>query len=204
MAVADVDLERECGGATINHAIHHIDALLWYMGEAESVCATMAALDHEIEVEDFSAAIVQFQSGAVGQITSTVAAHHNLDRIEIFGSKASIALPRFVHAVRSRPNGFPVDNETHRRCIEEFAAAVELGAEGHAGQIADFVNAVATDGKPLVDGGEGRRSLELVTAIYKSASTGERVRLPIGPGDAFYTKEGLHANVVKFGPPRAS
>ncbi len=190
--------ERECGGATINHAIHHIDAFLWYMGEAEWVYATMGAVDHDIEVEDFSAAIVRFRSGATGQITSTVAARHNLDRIEIFGSKASLTLPWSVYAVASQPNGFPRANTEHKAAIEAFMADVELGPQGHAGQIADFLNALDTGGDPLVDGVEGRRSLELVTAIYKSASTGERVYLPIGPDDPFYTKEGLLANVVRF------
>lgn len=190
--------ERECGGATINHAVHHIDALLWYMGEAESVYATMDAVDHDIEVEDFSAAIVKFRSGAVGQITSTVAAHHNLDRIEIFGSKASVALPWSVHAVQSQPNGFPLANPELKEDIEAFMAGIQLGPQGHAGQIADFLDALESETDPLVDGVEGRRSLELVTAIYKSATTGERVQLPIGPADPFYTKEGLMANVVRF------
>lgn len=190
--------ERECGGATINHAIHHIDAFLWYMGEAEWVYSTMSAVDHDIEVEDFSAAIVQFRNGAIGQIMSTVAAHHNLDRIEIFGSKASVALPWSVHAVSSQPNGFPVANPAHKAEIEAFVSEAEPHPEGHAGQIANFLDALERGTDPLVDGEEGRRSLELVTAIYKSATTCERVYLPIGPSDPFYTKAGLMANVLRF------
>jgi len=190
--------EKECGGATINHAIHHIDGFLWLMGEPEWVIAEMDAVDHDIEVEDLSMAIVRFKSGAMGQITSTVAAMHNLDRIEIFGSKASLSLPWAVFSVTSHPNGFPKENAEYRDELRAHADRLALGPEHHEGQIVDFLRAVSGGGRPLVDGAEGRRSLELVTAIYKSATTGERAYLPLGPDDPFYTTEGIRRNVRRF------
>ena len=190
--------EQECGGATINHAIHHIDAFLWLMGEPEWVIAEMGAVDHDIEVEDLSMAIVRFRNGALGQITSTVAAMHNFDRIEVFGSKASLALPWALYSVASQPNGFPKANPEYVEKLQALADGLELGPQWHEGQILDFLEAVTTGKRPLVDGVEGRRSLELVTAIYKSATTGERVQLPLAPDDPFYTTEGLRANVVRF------
>jgi predicted dehydrogenase len=41
------------------------------------------------------------------------------------------------------------------------------------------VRAVRTGGKPLVDGEEGRRSVEVILAIYKAARTGKAVKLPL-------------------------
>ena len=83
--------EQECGGATINHAIHHIDAFLWLMGEPEWVIAEMGAVDHDIEVEDLSMAIVRFRNGA-----RTDHQHrrrmHNFDRIGV-RFEGELALP---------------------------------------------------------------------------------------------------------------
>ncbi len=53
----------------------------------------------------------------------------------------------------------------------------DLTCEGHRRQIVDFVQAVRDDRPPMVDGHEGRRSVALIEAIYKSASTGRGVRL---------------------------
>ena len=190
--------ERECGGATINHAVHHIDGFLWFMGEPESVYAEMEALARPIEVEDFSTAIVRFRSGAVGQILSTVVAQHNTDRIEITGTRAGISLPWDVFAVSARPNGFPQQAPEVKAEIEAHAAAVPVPAhQGHAAQIEDLLDAIREGRPPLVDGVAGRRAIELITGIYLSATTGERVRFPLDASCPFYTTEGLRARVKR-------
>lgn len=190
--------EQECGGATINHAVHHIDMLLWLMGPVESVNAEMATVQHNIEVEDLSIAIVKFASGALGSITGTVTDHHNLDRIEVTGSRAAISLPHSVRAFEQYDNGFGYENKEMIEKINEFAKTVTLPSHsGHAPQIQDVLDAIKSGRPPMIDGHEGRRSLELITALYKSASTGSRVTLPLSPDDPFYTTEGLRANVKR-------
>ncbi|GIQ65388.1 hypothetical protein PACILC2_39560 [Paenibacillus cisolokensis] len=70
---------------------------------------------------------------------------------------------------------------------------------GHKGQIDNVLTAIENgSGEVLVTGREGRRTLELITAIYQSASTGETVRLPLSPDSPFYTREGVLANAVRF------
>lgn len=190
--------EMECGGAVINHAVHHIDMLLWLMGPVESVYAEIGTVAHDIEVEDLGLAIVRFQSGALGHIVGTVADHHNLDRIEVTGSQGAISLPWRSFAVKERPDGFPQENPEAVEAIEQhFRSVTPPETRGHAPQIADILAAIREGRQPIVDGEEGRRSLELITAMYRSASTGERVKLPIDPADPFYTTEGLRKNVLR-------
>lgn len=190
--------ERECGGSTINHAVHHIDALLWFMGEPTSVYAELCTLTHEVEVEDTSLAVVQFASGAAGQILSTVSDQHNLDRIELTGEQAALSIPRAVNALSELENGFGKPDEAKIAELERFLEQVPMPSHtGHTGQIADMLEAIRDDRAPLIDGREGRRSLELISAIYKSGSTGERVTLPLSPDDPFYTVEGIRANVKR-------
>jgi predicted dehydrogenase len=57
-----------------------------------------------------------------------------------------------------------------------------IGHHGHAAQFGDFVNAIKAGKSPRIDGAEGRRSVEIILAIYKSAETGRSVGLPL-PSD---------------------
>jgi len=192
--------ERECGGVTINHAVHNIDGFLWLMGEPESVYAEMDALDRAIEVEDFSTAIVRFKSGAVGQILSTVLAQQNTDRVEVSGTRAGAGLPWSVSAVQQRDDGFPMDNPEVKAEVEAIAARVPaLEHKGHAAQIEDLLDAIEEDRKPLVDGVEGRRAVELITGIYMSATLGARVGFPLDKASPFYTTDGLRSAVKRHG-----
>lgn len=195
--------ERECGGATMNHAIHHIDTFLWILGEPASVYAESFAITHEIEVEDLSLAIVHFRSGAIGQITSTTSDPHDFARMEFSGERAALSLPWRVSAVKEKPDGFPERDDEAIARIEREAAGVPMPEHtGHAAQVLDVLEAIRDGRRPLVDGKEGRRSLELITAIYKSAATGERVELPLRTDDPFYTTEGMQSHAKRHGARR--
>lgn len=190
--------ERECGGATMNHAIHHIDTFLWILGEPVSVYAESFAITHAIEVEDLSLAVVHFRSGAVGQITSTTSDPLDLARMEFCGERAAISLPWRVSVVREKPDGFPERDDEAIERLERAASEVPMPAyTGHAAQILDVLNAMQEGRAPMVDGREGRRALELITAIYKSAATGERVALPLRKDDPFYTTEGIQKHAKR-------
>ncbi len=190
--------ERECGGATMNHAIHHIDTFLWILGEPASVYAESFAITHEIEVEDLSLAIVHFRSGAIGQITSTTSDPLDFARMEFSGERAAISLPWRVSAVKEKPDGFPERDADAIERIEQAAAGVAMPQHtGHTAQVLDVLKAIRSGRRPLVDGREGRRSLELITAIYKSAATGRRVELPLEKDDPFYTTEGMQKHAKR-------
>lgn len=188
--------EQECGGATLNHAIHDIDAFLWIMGEPASLVAEMDTQAHAIEVEDLAMALVRFANGALGQVTSTVNAHQNRSILEIVGQRAAVSIPWTLSACRPDERGFPQPDPARLADLAAAAEAVPLPpGQGHGAQVGDVLRALETGGRPLVDGPEGRRSVEFVTALYKAATTGQRVQFPLTPSDPFYTTAGLHAHV---------
>jgi predicted dehydrogenase len=193
--------QSEGGGCTLNHAVHHIDALQWMVGMPAEVQAIFANLAHgNAEVEDLSLAIMRFPSGALGQITSSVV-HHGQDQQLVFqAEKAKVAMPWAVYASAQQPNGFPEPDDQLRRTLTEFYERLpEVTHQGHAGQIDDVLTAIETPGtQVLIDGQAGRTTLELITAIYKSAITAERVTLPLRPDDPFRGKDGLLAAAPRF------
>ncbi|MFP4017290.1 MAG: Gfo/Idh/MocA family oxidoreductase, partial [Halanaerobiales bacterium] len=74
----------------------------------------------------------------------------------------------------------------------------DLEYEFHTGQIEDVLSAVEGKKEVLVDGIEGRETLELITAIYQSASKGSAVKLPLNEDSPFYNREGIIKNAKHF------
>lgn len=192
--------EKEGGGPTLNHAVHHIDALLWMMGSPTEVQAFMSNVSHDnAEVEDLSIGMLRFANGSLGQVTSSVVHHGEEQQLIFQGAKARVSTPWKVMASNSTANGFPEPNHGLEAQLQAFYDELqEVVYEGHTGQIYDVLTAIETGVPVLIDGISGRQTLELITAIYKSASTGELVKLPLSNEDAFYTREGVQANATHF------
>jgi UDP-N-acetyl-2-amino-2-deoxyglucuronate dehydrogenase len=172
----------EGGGALINQAIHTIDLLLWIMGEPESVWAKVSTVGHNIEVEDLAAAVVKFRNGALGVIQASTATYPGLPtRLEIHGLKGTVIVEgdevKFMKLAEEISGLKPPVKRTEGLKSWERPEAVPI--ENHKRLLRDFVNAVLEDRKPRVDGYEGRRSLEVIRAIYLSSATGDVVKLPL-------------------------
>ena len=190
---------KEGGGCTLNHAVHHIDMLCWMMGLPEKVTSVFSNVGHDnAEVEDLSLSILRYP-GALGQLTASVV-HHGEEQQLIFQcEKARISAPFKVYASLEKPNGFPIRNEALEKEIAAYADSLPaLPLEGHDGQIEDVISALEQGRAPAIGGEDGRRTIELITAVFKSGSTGETVTLPLQPGDPFYTVEGILASVPHF------
>ncbi|CAH1199290.1 Gfo/Idh/MocA family oxidoreductase [Paenibacillus sp. JJ-223] len=192
--------EKEGGGCTLNHAVHHIDALLWMMGRPDQVQAFMSNVAHDnAEVEDLSIAMLRYPNGALGQITSSVIHHGEQQQFIFQGRDARISAPWKITASLSRPNGFPDKNaELEEQLQQAYDRLPNLPYEGHSAQIDNVLHAIESGEPPLIDGSSGRSTLELIMAIYKSASTGENVKLPLVAGDPFYTRAGVQQNAIHF------
>jgi len=196
--------ESEGGGPTLNHAIHHIDLMLWLLGSApQAVAAMMTNAAHEnSEVEDLSVAVLRYER-ALARLTSSVVHHGEQQSIVVQGRDAAVGQPWAVHAEHSGSNGFPApdgDAGLVERLDELAAAHVPLEHTGHTGQIADVLDAVATGRRPVVTGDDGRLTVEVVTAIYQAAIEERTVALPLPLDDAYYTGEGLVENAPRFFP----
>ncbi len=175
------------GGALMNQAIHSVDLLAWLMGPVQDISARTALLAHDrIEVEDVAMATLRFENGALGIIEATTAAYPGaLKRIEIHGSAGSAVLEEeditmweFAKPARS-------DTALRQRMAGKTktgggaADPAAIGHHGHTEQFKNVLNAIKKGTQPLIDGSEGRRSVEIILAIYKAAETGRTIELPL-------------------------
>jgi UDP-N-acetyl-2-amino-2-deoxyglucuronate dehydrogenase len=175
------------GGALMNQAIHSVDLLTWLMGPVVEVQARMGLLAHErIAVEDVAIATVAFANGAMGVIEASTAIYPGyLKRIEIHGSAGSAVMEeediiKWDFAKPAKRDAAIHEKMAGKKSTGGGAADPKaIGHHGHARQFQDVFNAIKKGGKPQVDGPEGRRSVEIILAIYKSAETGRPVKLPL-------------------------
>ena len=175
------------GGALMNQAVHTVDLLAWFMGPVVEVQAYAATLAHErIEVEDVCTATLRFENGALGVIEATTAAFPGyLKRIELHGSAGSAVMEEedirhWDFAQKSRSDAAIQRQMSCRKSTGGGAAdPAAIGHHGHTMQFQDFVDAIRKRRAPAIDGYEGRKSIEIILAIYKAAQTGKRVELPL-------------------------
>lgn len=171
------------GGVLANQASHHLDLLEWFMGDVSSVVARSGTYGSDIEVEDTALAIVKFRSGALGSIEVTTATRPvDLEgSLSLMGSKGVVEIAGFaVNKVRT----WNIDEEPDIPYeTKEFFSEnpPDVYGFGHVEYYRHVVDCLANGARPLVDGVEARKSLELLTAIYESIETGEEVRLPFEP-----------------------
>jgi predicted dehydrogenase len=179
--------ELDGGGALMNQAIHSVDLLTWLMGPAKEISAFADTLAHErIDVEDVATATIRFESGALGVIEATTAAYPGaLKRIEIHGIDGSAVLEEEDISMWK----FRKHRASDDKILERMAGRTEtgggaadptaIGHHGHTEQFKDVLKAIKQGGTPAVDGHEGRRSVEIILAIYKAAESGKVIGLPL-------------------------
>ncbi len=191
--------EKEGGGCTLNHAVHHIDMLGWMMGLPSRVTSVLANTAHDnAEVEDLSMSIMEYP-GALALLTASVVHHGEEQTLTFQCEKAKISAPFSTYASISKANGFPEENKELEEEIKAFCDALPpVPYEGHDGQIENVLTAIENDTLPAIGGEDGRRTIELITAIYEAGSKRAAVELPLKKDDPFYTVAGIQANVPHF------
>jgi UDP-N-acetyl-2-amino-2-deoxyglucuronate dehydrogenase len=189
--------QHEGGGVLVNQAPHQLDLLLWYLGEAEEVFGFWANQNHPyIEVEDTAVAVVRFKNGALGNIvvsnSQNPAIHARVSVHGANGASASVQTDGGAMFVAGVPGTveppfndvwtIPGEESFLARWKQEDArlfASVQPVAHFLGLQIQDFLQAILKDEAPFVTGEEGRRTVELFTAIYQAARDRKVVRLPL-------------------------
>lgn len=171
------------GGVLANQASHHVDMLEWMMGEVESVVAYGRTALVDIEAEDTVVAIMQFKSGALGIIEATTAVRPtDLEgSISVLGEKGTVEVGGFAMN-RMKVWQFSDSQEGDEDVLENYSEnPPDVYGFGHRSYYRDVLRCIEDNGVGLVGGSEGRRSLELITAIYESIESGKKVFLPVHP-----------------------
>lgn len=188
---------REGGGVLVNQAPHQLDLLLWYMGDVAEVFGYWSNLNHPyIEVEDTAVAVVRFRNGGVGNIVVSNSQNPAIHaRVSIHGENgASVGvqtdggamfvpgLTRITEAPFNDVWTIPGDDQRVQEWKESDAhlfRSEDPGFHFHRLQIQDFLQAALSGRQPAVTAADGRRTVELFTAIYRASQDKRPVAFPI-------------------------
>jgi len=171
------------GGVIANQASHHVDLLRWIMGEPVSVFAKSSTALVNIETEDTAAVVLRFQNGALGIIEATTATRPKdvEGSISVLGEGGIVEIGGFAvneMKIWEFAKKEPADMEV----IEKYSVnPPNVYGFGHQAYYQNVVDSILNDSQHLVDGLEGRKTLELVLAIYESIETGREVFLHFVP-----------------------
>ena len=181
------------GGVLTNQASHHIDLLTWMMGDIESVMAKTATRLVSIETEDTGAVILKFRNGALGIIEATTATRPtDLEgSISILGERGVVEIGGYV-ANEMKIWNFEDKMPDDENVLEKYRQNPhDIYGFGHREYLREVIESIMSGKEAFVDGVEGRKSLELVNAIYESVETGREVFLRFKPRKC---KLGLYTN----------
>ncbi len=177
------------GGSLANQAVHYVDLLQWWLGPVERVAGSAGTFAHNIETEDASISLLQFRSGAHAAVLTTTCSFPGLSTaIEITGTRGTMSWKdqqlTIFEAIKSpdadaghraeyvRPE-LGEKPESVKLAPEDFAVPEELPAN----IIEDMLGAVV-EGKPVqCDGYEGRKTVQIIEAVYESSRTGDWVEV---------------------------
>jgi UDP-N-acetyl-2-amino-2-deoxyglucuronate dehydrogenase len=186
---------KDDGGVFANQASHHVDLLQWMMGPVESVQAYTATRLVDVEVEDVGVAILKFTSGALGVIEATNTARpKDLEgSISILGERGAAVIGGFaVNRVDTWNFDTPSPEDEN---FEEWSQnPPNVYGLGHLEFYKDIISCIRGKHRAMLDGLEGKKSLELIIAIYQAAATRSEVRLR-------YIPEGVPLG-IGFPPPK--
>lgn len=171
------------GGVLTNQASHHVDLLEWMLGEVESVFARSTTALANIEAEDTAVVTLKFKSGALGVIEATTAVRpKDLEgSISILGEGGTVVIGGFAVNKMDTWN-FVTPMEGDETVMENYSVnPPSVYGFGHQAYYEHVIDCLQNNRKHLVDGLEGRKSLELINAIYESIETGQEVKLRFKP-----------------------
>ncbi|MCX4879251.1 Gfo/Idh/MocA family protein [Streptomyces sp. NBC_00847] len=188
----------EGGGPAMGHGIHQMDLLLDLLGPWSEVRAMAGRLVHDVETEDVSTALVRFESGAMATVVNSVLSPDEVSRIRIDCERASVELTHLYGHSNANWRVTPAPGVP----AEEAAAWQDFGTDvpsSHTEQLRELVASMRAGERPRSSGADGRTSLELIAALYKSAFTDTTVKAgEIGPGDPFHSA--MHGDAPGWAP----
>jgi UDP-N-acetyl-2-amino-2-deoxyglucuronate dehydrogenase len=192
---------EEGGGVLVNQAPHQLDLLQWFMGPIDELFGYWDNVNHPyIEVEDAAVAVIRFKNGGLGSIVVSNSQKPGIyGKVHVHGANgASVGVQTdggamFIAGMTSVLE--PPINDLwtvpgEELLLEQWQAedratfeAVDATQHYHRLQDQDFLQAILEDREPMVNGEEGRKTVELFTAIYRSQRDGRPVKFPLDADD---------------------
>ncbi len=161
------------GGALMNQAIHTVDVLQWLFGPVARVGGRTATLLHSIKTEDTAAAVLEFESGALGIIEATTSSYPGYARkVDVSGSEGTLILDGDKLVAVDLKGAAPAKSAPPEPPPENAASATVSDAVPHQRIFEDFIRAIRSNTAPACDAREARPSVAIIEAIYRSAKSG--------------------------------
>ena len=171
--------DTELGGALVTLAVHAHDALYYILGPAKNIFARTATMVNDIETEDCVSASLEMADGSLVSLSVTTGSTAQISRHRFCFSNLTAESNTEAYANTADPWAFTGDSPDIQQQIEETLAGFDPLPERFEGQFSQFYQTLQTGAELPVSLADARNSLELITAIYHSAETGEAVELPI-------------------------
>lgn len=171
------------GGVLTNQASHHVDLLEYMMGKVDSVYAKGIKAIADIEAEDTAAVILKFRNGGIGIIEATTAIRpKDLEgSLSILGEKGSVEIGGFAVNKMLHWNFQEKQSDDDSVMEKHSVNPPNVYGFGHQAYYEHVVDCILHDKEHVVDGLEGRKSVELISAIYESMETRKEVFLRFKP-----------------------
>lgn len=168
------------GGAFMNQASHYVDAIYWLLGNVDSVMAYTATMARRIEAEDTGCAILHFRSGIIATLNVTMLTYpKNFEgSITIIGEKGTVKVGGFaVNKIEKWE--FEDYDDDDKIATDTAYQPPNVYGFGHNPYYRNVIDVLLGKAVPATNGRDGRKSVEIIQAIYRSAKTGKRVSLPL-------------------------
>jgi UDP-N-acetyl-2-amino-2-deoxyglucuronate dehydrogenase len=169
------------GGVITNQAIHYVDLMQWLMSGVASVYSLSGRFQHCIETEDTDIAVLRFANGALGTFEATTCANpHDLEgSVSVLGERGAVEVAGFaVNEMRTWQ--FADCRDYDAQAFSSSYKPDNVYGYGHVALLADIVSSLETGRPCMVEGAEGKKAVEVVTAMYESIETGMPVILGLG------------------------
>jgi UDP-N-acetyl-2-amino-2-deoxyglucuronate dehydrogenase len=168
------------GGAFMNQASHYVDSLHWLVGDVVEVMAFTGTLGRKIQMEDTGTAALRFANGAIGSMNVTMLTYpKNMEgSVTILGEKGTVKIGGT--AINKIENWEFLEYDDDDALVEKSNyQPPNVYGFGHTPYYKNVFASLRGEAKPGTDGNEGKKSLELILAIYKSTREGRAIKLPL-------------------------
>ena len=178
--------KTELGGTLLSHTSHTLDMLYYILGPVKSVFARTATRVNPIEVEDCASVSLEMADGSLASLIATLGSVPEISRHRFCFSGFTAESNTQPYDNSKDPWTFTPDSPALSQQIEQSLSQFVPLPERFTGQFYRFYQALVHDTELPVTLRDAHASLELVTAMYHSAFTGQVVDLPIGPDHQRY------------------